>query len=74
MPGSVQAGGPLGGGAGGGEGLVGGGACGVRRFEGAASEFEPAAIRSHAERFAVPRYHRELQAALNEAVARGPIA
>jgi glycosyltransferase involved in cell wall biosynthesis len=46
----------------------------VRRFEEAASEFEPAAIRAHAERFAVPRYHRELQAAVRDAMARGPIA
>jgi glycosyltransferase involved in cell wall biosynthesis len=46
----------------------------VRRFEEASSEFEPAAIRAHAERFAVPRYHRELRAAVAEAMARGPIA
>jgi glycosyltransferase involved in cell wall biosynthesis len=45
----------------------------VRRFEGAASEFEPGAIRAHAERFAVPRYHRELRAVVAEAMARGPV-
>jgi len=45
----------------------------VRRFEGAASEFEPAAIRAHADRFAVPRYHRELRAAVADAMTRGPI-
>jgi glycosyltransferase involved in cell wall biosynthesis len=45
----------------------------VRRFEGAASELEPRAIRANAERFAVPRYHRELRAAVAEAMARGPI-
>jgi glycosyltransferase involved in cell wall biosynthesis len=45
----------------------------VRRFEEAASEFEPAAIRAHAERFGVPRYHRELQAAVAEAMTRGPV-
>jgi glycosyltransferase involved in cell wall biosynthesis len=45
----------------------------VRRFEGAAFEFEPAAIRAHAERFAVPRYHRELRAAVAEAMSQGPL-
>jgi glycosyltransferase involved in cell wall biosynthesis len=45
----------------------------VRRFEAAESEFEPAAIRTQAERFAVPRYHRELRAAVTEAMSRGPI-
>jgi hypothetical protein len=45
----------------------------VRRFEAAASEFEPRAIRAHAERFSVPRYHRELRAAVAEAMTRGPI-
>jgi glycosyltransferase involved in cell wall biosynthesis len=45
----------------------------VHRFEDAASEFEPAAIRSHAERFAVPRYHRELRAAVADTMHRGPI-
>jgi glycosyltransferase involved in cell wall biosynthesis len=45
----------------------------VRRFEGTASEFEPAATRAHAERFAVPRYHRELRAAIAEAMERGPL-
>jgi glycosyltransferase involved in cell wall biosynthesis len=45
----------------------------VRRFEETEAEFEPAAIRAHAERFAVPRYHRELRAAVEEALARGPI-
>jgi glycosyltransferase involved in cell wall biosynthesis len=45
----------------------------VRRFESAASEFDPAAIRAHAERFAVPRYHRELREAIAEAMAEGPI-
>jgi glycosyltransferase involved in cell wall biosynthesis len=46
----------------------------VRRFEDAASEFEPEAIRAHAERFAVPRYRRELRAAVADAMNRGPIA
>jgi glycosyltransferase involved in cell wall biosynthesis len=45
----------------------------VRRYEGAASEFEPAAIRAHAESFAVPRYHRELRAAVAEAMEGGPL-
>lgn len=45
----------------------------VRRFEEAASEFEPAAIRTHAERFGVPRYHRALRAAVAEAMTRGPV-
>jgi glycosyltransferase involved in cell wall biosynthesis len=45
----------------------------VQRFEGAASELDPKAIRANAERFAVPRYHRELRAAVAEAIARGPI-
>ncbi len=44
----------------------------VRRFEAAESEFEPAAIRAQAERFAVPRYHREMWAAIAEAMSRGP--
>ena len=45
----------------------------VRRFEDAASEFEPTAIRAHAERFAVPRYHRELRAVIADAMTRGPV-
>jgi glycosyltransferase involved in cell wall biosynthesis len=45
----------------------------VRRFEAVASEFDPAAIRAHSERFAVPRYHRELRAVIADAVERGPI-
>ena len=45
----------------------------VRRFEGAASEFEPTVIRAHAERFGVSRYHRELRAAVADAMTRGPI-
>jgi glycosyltransferase involved in cell wall biosynthesis len=45
----------------------------LRRFEGAASEFDPSGIRAQAERFAVPRYHRELREAVAEAMAEGPI-
>jgi glycosyltransferase involved in cell wall biosynthesis len=45
----------------------------VRRFEAVASEFDPAAIRAHSERFAVPRYHRELRAVIADAIERGPI-
>lgn len=45
----------------------------VRRFEAVDSEFDPAAIRTHAERFAIPRYQRELQAVIAEAMERGPI-
>jgi hypothetical protein len=37
------------------------------------SEFEPTAIRAHAERFAVPRYHRELRAVVADAMTRGPV-
>jgi glycosyltransferase involved in cell wall biosynthesis len=45
----------------------------VRRFEGAESEFEPSAIRAQVERFAVPRYHREMRAAVDQAMSEGPI-
>ena len=45
----------------------------VRRFESAESEFEPAAIRASVERFAVARYHRELRAAVDQAMSDGPI-
>jgi glycosyltransferase involved in cell wall biosynthesis len=41
----------------------------LRRFEADEKRFEPAAIRAHAERFSVPRFRREMSAAL-AAVAR----
>ncbi|MDJ0789021.1 MAG: glycosyltransferase [Myxococcota bacterium] len=38
----------------------------IERFEKESERFDPAAIRAHAEGFSVPRFHREMRAALDE--------
>ena len=45
----------------------------VARFEAAAGEFDPGAVRRHAEEFAAPRFRRELLEAVQEALAGGPV-
>ncbi len=44
----------------------------VRRFGAHRDELETKAIRAHAERFSVPRFHREMREALSRALALGP--
>jgi len=44
----------------------------IERFEANESHFPPAPIRTHAESFSVPRFHREMSAALEEALQSGP--
>ena len=41
----------------------------IERFEKESERFDPNAIRAHAESFSVPRFHREMRAALDEALA-----
>jgi len=41
----------------------------LHRFETDEKRFEPAAIRAHAERFSVPRFHREIRTALETVVS-----
>ena len=43
----------------------------VARFEARQAEFDPAAIRRHAEAFGEPRFRREMQAAVAETLAGG---
>jgi hypothetical protein len=42
----------------------------VRRFEGAAGRFEPAAIRAHAEHFRGERFRSEMRAEIERALRR----
>lgn len=44
----------------------------IEHFEAHEDAFATASIRTHAETFAVPRFHREMKAALDEALSKGP--
>jgi glycosyltransferase involved in cell wall biosynthesis len=45
----------------------------VRRFEAAETAFDPEAIRTHAEAFSAERFRREMKAAVERAIAEGPV-
>ena len=44
----------------------------IAHFEANEADFAPTASRAHAETFNVPRFHREMKAALGEALEKGP--